>query len=509
MRNLKKQIHEIEENLKNKQIVKEESIKEAKKIRAEKLPYAYSSLRQFIDPETMDIHYNRHYKGYITKLNDALEGKNLGDISLEEIIRGIERYSKVIRDNAGGAYNHGIFWKMLSPTETKVGPETLKKINSNFGSFINFKKKFEEESKKRFGSGWSWLVLTKRGTMKIMTTANQDNPLMDIIKEGGYPLLGLDLWEHAYYLKYRNKRDEYIKNFWKVVNWNFVESELQRIEGKNVKESLTAKNFLTEQKMSNPCTQDDKRKIREMFNNNPQILQIYRQGIEKILEKVYPDKWYKNNEYQKGMSSGVYDLEKPGRSIINYLNTNYSAFCPLLKDLNKVLIANDKRPIEFEGLSKEDQIKEMYDMLQVVFQLRDRIFDEQSKTFQNIFQILNTTSTMGSKTEDFVETKFKEKFGPENVKRIGALGSKEDMMGVDLKVFTNGKLYTAQVKPYDSVEEIDDMIRVEGTANVKPYSTDWMVFVRRGKDFIVFDNTNSQIIDGTYNFPVDSLLYQF
>ena len=148
-------------------------------------------------------------------------------------------------------------------------------------------------------------------------------------------------------------------------------------------------------------------------------------------------------------------------------------------------------------------------MLQVIFQLKDRIFDEQSKTFQNIFQILNTTSTMGSKTEDFVENKFQEKFGPENVKRIGALGSKEDMMGVDLKVFTNGKLHTAQVKPYDSVEEIDDMIRVSGTANVKSYNTDWMVFVRRGKDFIVFDNTNSQIIDGTYNFPVDSLLYQF
>jgi hypothetical protein len=173
------------------------------------------------------------------------------------------------------------------------------------------------------------------------------------------------------------------------------------------------------------------------------------------------------------------------------------------------LIANGKYPIEFEGLSKEDQINEMYDMLQVIFQLKDRIFDEQSKTFQNIFQILNTTSTLGSKTEDFVEKKFKEKFGPENVKRIGALGSKEDMMGVDLKVFTNGKLHTAQVKPYDSVEEIDNMIRVEGTANVKSYNTDWMVFVRRGKDFIVFDNTNSQIIDGTYNFPVDSLLYQF
>lgn len=509
MRNLKKKIHDIEQNLQTKQTLKEESLHEAKKIRAEKLPYGYSALRQFIDPETMNIHYNKHYKGYISKLNDALEGKDLGDVSLEEIIRTIERYSKSVRDNAGGAYNHAIFWKMLSPTEMEPKGEILKKINSNFGSLFSFKKKFEEYAKKRFGSGWVWLVLTKRGTLKIMTTANQDNPLMDVIKQGGYPLLGLDLWEHAYYLKYRNKRDEYIKNFWKVVNWDFVEGEYLRITDKSIQESTSAKKILSEQKVTNPCTDKDRNQIRTMFNNNPDLLSVYSNGILQLLSQVYPEKWYGPGEYNRGAAAGVYDLEKPGRSLINYLNTNYSAFCPLLKDLNRVLVAYNRNPVVFEGLSNEEQIFQMNRMLKFITQLKDRIFDPKARTFQTIFQILDATSNRGSKTEDIVEKKFKQKFGPENVKRIGALGSKEDMMGVDLKIMVDGKEYTAQVKPFNTLEEIDGMMRIEGTANVKKYKTDWMVFVRRGKDFVVFDNKNSQIIDGTYNFPLDSLLYQF
>jgi Fe-Mn family superoxide dismutase len=509
MRNLKKKIHDIEQNLQNKQTLKEESLHEAKKIRAEKLPYGYSALRQFIDPETMNIHYNKHYKGYITKLNDALEGKDLGDVSLEEIIRTIERYSKSVRDNAGGAYNHAIFWKMLSPTEMEPKGEILKKINSNFGSLFSFKKKFEEYAKKRFGSGWVWLVLTKRGTLKIMTTANQDNPLMDVIKQGGYPLLGLDLWEHAYYLKYRNKRDEYIKNFWKVVNWDFVDSEYQRITNKGIKESSTVKKILSEQRIANPCSEKDRAVIREMFNNNSELLDLYSDGIKKILSQAFPDKYYGAGEYQKGTSPGIYDLEKPGRSIINYLNTNYSTFCPLLKDLNRVLEVYNKKPIEFEGLSQEEQMFQMRRMLKFISELKERIFDPNSRTFQTIFQILNATSNKGSKTEDIVEKKFKQKFGPENVKKIGALGSKEDMMGIDMKITIDGKEHTAQVKPFDSIQEIEDMFRIEGTANVKKYKTDWMVFVKRGKEFVIFDNKNSQIIDGTYNFPLDSLLYQF
>lgn len=505
MKNIKNKIQLLEERIRQNQ----EQIHEAKKIRAEKLPYGYSALRQFIDPETMNIHYNKHYKGYITKLNDALEGKNYGDLSLEEIIKTIERFSKTIRDNAGGAYNHAIFWKMLSPTEMEPKGEILKKINSNFGSLTNFKKKFDEYAKKRFGSGWVWLVLTKRGTLKIMTTANQDNPLMNVVKQGGHPLLGLDLWEHAYYLKYRNKRDEYIKNFWKVVNWDFVEEELGRLTKKNIQESISTKKILKEQSQMNACSDQERTRIRTMFNNNPEVLEMYKTSIMAFLADAFKEKHYARNEYGPNTASGVYDLEKPGRSIINYLNTNYSAFCPLLRDLNLVLSRANMEPINFQGKNREEQVNEMARMLGFINQLKFRIFDPNSKTFQTLFRVLNQTSGKGNKTEDIVEKKFKEKFGPQNIKRIGELGSKEDMMGVDIKVMIDGKLHTAQVKPFDSINKEDEMLRIDGSANVKKYNTDWMVFVRRGKDIVVFDNTNSEIKDGSYYFPENSLLYQF
>lgn len=505
MRNIKNKIQLLEERIRQN----EEQLHEAKKIRAEKLPYGYSALRQFIDPETMNIHYNKHYKGYISKLNDALEGKNYGDLSLEEIIKTIERFSKSVRDNAGGAYNHAIFWKMLSPTEIEPKEEILKKINSSFGSLSAFKKKFEEYAKKRFGSGWVWLVLTKRGTLKIMTTANQDNPLMNVVKQGGHPLLGLDLWEHAYYLKYRNKRDEYIKNFWKVVNWDFVEEELMRLTNKNLQESDSVKKILKEQSKMNACSEEDRSKIRFMFNNNPEALEMYQSKIKVFLSEVFKDKHYERNEYGPNTSSGVYDLEKPGRSIINYLNTNYSAFCPLLRDLNLVLSRANMEPIIFTGKNKEEQINEMARMLGFIDQLKFRVFDINSKTFQNLFRILSQTSGKGNKTEDIVEKKFKEKFGTENIQRIGELGSKEDMMGIDMKIFIDGRTHTAQVKPFTSITNEDGNLRIDGTANVKKYTTDWMVFVRRGKDIVVFDNKDSQIKDGTYFFPESSLLYQF
>lgn len=505
MRNIKNKIQLLEERIRQNQ----EQLHEAKKIRAEKLPYGYSALRQFIDPETMNIHYNKHYKGYISKLNDALEGKNYGDLSLEEIIKTIERFSKSVRDNAGGAYNHAIFWKMLSPTEMEPKEGILKKINSNFGSYDNFKKKFEEYAKKRFGSGWVWLVLTKRGTLKIMTTANQDNPLMNVIKQGGHPLLGLDLWEHAYYLKYRNKRDEYIKNFWKVVNWDFVEEELERLTKKNIQESNSIKRIMKEQTKVQACSDQERAKIREMFNNNLTALTMYQDAIMKFLAEVFADKHYEKNEYAPRTISGIYDFEKPGRSIINYLNTNYSAFCPLMRDLNLVLTRANREPINFLGKNKKEQIDEMARMLGFMDQLKFRIFDPNSKTFQTIFKILVQTSEKGNKTEDLVEKKFKEKFGPENIYRIGELGSKEDMMGVDMKIKIDGKVYSAQIKPFNSIVNEDGELKIEGTANVKKYNTDWMVFVKRGKDIVVFDNKDSQIKDGAYYFPESSILYQF
>jgi Fe-Mn family superoxide dismutase len=221
-KNFNKKINLIEGKLNKPSFLNESIISEIKKISMEKLPYDYNSLTTFIDSETMKTHYTKHYKGYVDKLNAELEKVKGKDIDLEEIIIKISKFNNKVKNNGGGAFNHALFWKMLSPKKQTVKDPIKKEIEKNFGSFEKFKEKFEEESKSRFGSGWVWLILTNKNKLKIVSTANQDNPLMNTEKERGYPILGLDVWEHAYYLKYKNKRDEYVKNFWKVVNWEFV-----------------------------------------------------------------------------------------------------------------------------------------------------------------------------------------------------------------------------------------------------------------------------------------------
>jgi len=215
------------EKLETRIINEKTFLNEMKKIGIEKLPYAYSAVDRFINKETMDVHYNKHYKGYVDKLNKSISKRRGGDKELEEIVKDISKYNKKIRDNAGGAFNHALFWKMLSPEQQKCSGDIYDKITIDFGSYRDFKSKFEEVAKKRFGSGWVWLVLDRNNKLKVISTPNQDNPLMDVVKGGGYPLLGLDLWEHAYYLKYLNKRDDYIKNFWTVINWKFVNKLLK------------------------------------------------------------------------------------------------------------------------------------------------------------------------------------------------------------------------------------------------------------------------------------------
>jgi Fe-Mn family superoxide dismutase len=223
--------------LTEKEEIKNNFLLEMKKIGIEKLPYSYSAMKQFVDPETMDIHYNKHYKGYVKKLNDALSKKNYKDLELEDIIKSISKFDEKVRNNAGGAFNHALFWKMLSPKKQRPSGEVYEKIKKQYGNIKNLKDEFNQVALDRFGSGWAWLILTKNNKLKIMSTPNQDNPLMNIIKDGGYPLLGLDVWEHAYYLRYRNKRDEYVKNFWNHINWEFV-NELYLLKNKKfVKES--------------------------------------------------------------------------------------------------------------------------------------------------------------------------------------------------------------------------------------------------------------------------------
>lgn len=186
------------------------------------LPYSYDALEPAIDKMTMEIHYDRHHRGYYKKFIAAVKGTNMENVALEQIFSGISKQNSAIRNSGGGFYNHTLFWNNLSPDKSSISVELSKAITESFGSFEKFKEQFSKAAASRFGSGWAWLVLQKNGKLVVSSTANQDNPLMDISETQGIPLLTLDVWEHAYYLKYQNKRTSYIEAFWSVVNWNEV-----------------------------------------------------------------------------------------------------------------------------------------------------------------------------------------------------------------------------------------------------------------------------------------------
>ena len=187
------------------------------------LPYANDALEQSIDAMTMEIHHDRHHKAYVDKLNGAVEGTDAANLSIEEIIKNISKYPAAVRNNGGGHYNHSLFWKMMKQNGGGEPSGDLgDAIKSAFGSFDDFKKKFEDAGATRFGSGWAWLIVKDDGSLAVTSTPNQDNPMMDIAEEKGTPILGCDVWEHAYYLKYQNKRPDYLSAFWNVVNWDEV-----------------------------------------------------------------------------------------------------------------------------------------------------------------------------------------------------------------------------------------------------------------------------------------------
>jgi superoxide dismutase, Fe-Mn family len=187
-----------------------------------KLSYEYAALEPHIDARTMEIHHTKHHAGYTNNLNNAVAGSALEGKSVEEILKGVSGHSTAVRNNGGGYYNHNLYWEVMAPGGSpNPEGELLDAINESFGSVENFRESFVQAALTRFGSGWAWLVL-QNNKLVVSSTPNQDNPLMDVAEVQGTPVLGVDVWEHAYYLNYQNRRPDYVNAFWNLINWDEV-----------------------------------------------------------------------------------------------------------------------------------------------------------------------------------------------------------------------------------------------------------------------------------------------
>ena len=190
-----------------------------------KLPYAFDALEPHIDAKTMEIHHGKHHQAYVTNLNNATAGTDAENLSIEDICKNISKYPVAVRNNGGGHYNHSLFWTIMKPGGGGAPSGALAEaINGAFGSFDELKTKMNAAGGGRFGSGWAWLIIGSDGKLAVSSTPNQDNPLMDIAEVKGKPLMGIDVWEHAYYLHYQNRRPDYLNAWWNVVNWDVVSS---------------------------------------------------------------------------------------------------------------------------------------------------------------------------------------------------------------------------------------------------------------------------------------------
>lgn len=192
------------------------------------LPYAYNALEPYIDAQTMELHHDKHHRGYFKTFTAAIDHTSLETTSLPEIFGKVSTLSPVIRNAGGGYYNHILYWENMSPQESQPSARILSAIVKHFGSYDELINRFNNAAKTLFGSGWAWLILDENKDLKITATANQDNPLMDVVNERGIPMLTIDIWEHAYYLKYQNRRTDYIDSFWKIINWETVNKRFDK-----------------------------------------------------------------------------------------------------------------------------------------------------------------------------------------------------------------------------------------------------------------------------------------
>ncbi len=188
------------------------------------LPYAHDALEPYIDAQTMEIHHGKHHQAYVNNLNNAIEGTEMENMPLKDIFKNMSQHPAAVRNNGGGHWNHDLFWKIMGPDGGgKPSDNLLTAIEKRFTSFEDFQEEFNRAGATRFGSGWAWLIVDDNGELHVTSTPNQDNPLMDVAEVQGTPIMGVDVWEHAYYLKYQNRRPEYLNNFWNVINWDEVE----------------------------------------------------------------------------------------------------------------------------------------------------------------------------------------------------------------------------------------------------------------------------------------------
>lgn len=213
----------------NNTLKTEQTMKTLNKFEFPQLPYAYDALEPYIDKLTMEIHYSKHHQAYFNNFVAAIKGTAMENMTIEEIFANISKYPAAVRNNGGGFYNHVIYWQNMKVDGGKPSEKLLKAIDKTFGSLDELKKQFLDAGKTRFGSGWAWLSVDAQGNLFISSTPNQDNPLMDVTEKKGTPVLAMDVWEHAYYLKYQNKRPDYVDAFWNIINWDVVSQRYESL----------------------------------------------------------------------------------------------------------------------------------------------------------------------------------------------------------------------------------------------------------------------------------------